>query len=51
MLVEVCQEELPVHAHVELWGHHSCQAGWPCVHKLQLAHKLQLVDRLMTKIA
>ena len=33
MPVEVCQEELPVHAHTELRGHHSCQAGWPCVHK------------------
>ena len=33
MLVEVCQEELPVCAHMELWRHHSCQAGWPCIHK------------------
>ena len=33
MPVEVCQEELPVHAHAELWGHHGCQAGQPCVHK------------------
>ena len=33
MLVEVCQEELLVRAHVELWRHHCCQAGWPCVHK------------------
>ena len=33
MLVEVCQEELLVHAHVHLQRHHSCQARWPCVHK------------------
>ena len=33
MPVEVHQEELPVCAHVELWGHHGCQTGWPCVHK------------------
>ena len=33
MLVEVCQEELPVCAHTELRRHHSCQAGWPCIHK------------------
>ena len=33
MPVEVGQEELPVHVHVELRRHYSCQAGWPCVHK------------------
>ena len=33
MLVEVCQEELPVYAHAELWGYYSCQAGWPFAHK------------------
>ena len=33
MPVEVCQQELPVCAHVELRGHHGCQSGWPCVHK------------------
>ena len=33
MPVEVCQEELFVRAHTELWRHHSCQAGWSCVHK------------------
>ena len=33
MLVEVCQEELPVHAHAELQRHYGCQAGWPCIHK------------------
>ena len=33
MLVEVCQEELPVQAHVDLWRHHGCQARQPCVHK------------------
>ena len=33
MLVEVCQEELLVHAHVDLWRYHGCQARWPCVHK------------------
>ena len=27
MPVEVCQQELPVHAHMELWGHHSHQSG------------------------
>ena len=33
MLVEGCQEELLVHAHVHLWRHHGCQARWPCIHK------------------
>ena len=33
MLVEVCQEELPVCAHTELRRHYSCQSGWPCIHK------------------
>ena len=33
MPVEVCQEELLVHAHVDLRRHHGCQARWPCVHK------------------
>ena len=33
MPVDVCQEELPVQAHADLWRHHGCQARWPCVHK------------------
>ena len=33
MLVEVCQEELLVHAHADLQRHHGCQARQPCVHK------------------
>ena len=33
MLVEVCQEELPVWAHADLPRHHGCQARQPCVHK------------------
>ena len=33
MLVEVCQQELPVHAHAELRRHYRCQAGWLCAHK------------------
>ena len=33
MPVEVCQEELLVHAHMNLQRHHGCQARWPCVHK------------------
>ena len=33
MPVEVCQEELPVRAHVELQRHHGCQAAQPHVHK------------------
>ena len=33
MPVEVCQEELLVHAHADLRRHHSCQARWSCVHK------------------
>ena len=33
MPVEVCQEELPVCAHMELWRHYGCQVGWPCIHK------------------
>ena len=33
MPVEVCHEELLVHAHVDLQRHYGCQARWPCVHK------------------
>ena len=33
MPVKVCQEELLVHAHVDLRRHHGCQARWPCFHK------------------
>ena len=33
MPVEVCQEELLVHAHADLRRHHSCHTRWPCVHK------------------
>ena len=33
MLVEVCQEELPVCAHVELRRYYGCQVGQPCIHK------------------
>ena len=33
MPVEVCQEELPVWAHADLWRHHGCQARWSCAHK------------------
>ena len=32
MLVEVCQEELPVCAHAELRRYYGCQVGWPCIH-------------------
>ena len=31
--VEVCQEELPVRAHAELWRQYGCHAGWPCIHE------------------
>ena len=31
MSVEVHQQELPVHTHVEIQRHYGCQAGWPCV--------------------
>ena len=30
MLVEVHQQELPVHTHVEVRRHYSCQGGQPC---------------------
>ena len=33
MLVEACQEELPVHAHTHLQRHHSCQARQLCANK------------------
>ena len=33
MSVEVCQEELPVCAHVHLGRYHGCQARWSCIHK------------------
>ena len=33
ILVEVCQEELPVRTHMDLQRHHGCQARQPCVHK------------------
>ena len=33
MLVEVCQEKLPVHTHAGLRMHYHCEAGWPCIHK------------------
>ena len=33
MPVEVCQMELLVCAHMDLWRHHSCQVWWSCVHK------------------
>ena len=31
MSVEVCQQELSVHAHVEIQRYYGCQAGWPCI--------------------
>ena len=33
MPVEVCQEELPVHAHAYLQRHHGCQARQLCASK------------------
>ena len=33
MLAEVCKEELPVWAHMDLQRWHGCQARQPCVHK------------------
>ena len=32
MSVEVHQQELPVHTHVGIRRHHSCQAGQTCIH-------------------
>ena len=33
MPVEVCQKELPIRAHTDLWRYNSCQARWPRGHK------------------
>ena len=33
MPVEVCQGELPIRAHTDLWRYNTCQARWPHVHK------------------
>ena len=33
MPVEVCQQELPVCAHVEIRRYYGCQVGQPCIHE------------------
>ena len=33
MSVEVCQQELPVCAHTEIWRYYGHQAGWPGIHE------------------
>ena len=33
MLVEVCQQELLVCAHMQIRRYYGCQAGWPGIHE------------------